>query len=98
MDMRVQLPPQAPITIKKKVVTMTKRGDSCNNEAILVGFKVILDRKGRLVTEICGLPLEQVLNVFKKDPNKHMYYALVRESRTKIDKLIKHLERELGAF
>lgn len=73
-------------------------GDNCNNEAVLVGFKVLINKRGQLLTEICGLPLEKVLDVFKKDPNKHMYYTLVRESRTKISKLIHHLEKELGSF
>lgn len=74
------------------------KNNNCNHEAVLVGFKVLLDKRGRILTEICGLPLEKVLDVFKKDPNKHIYYTLVRESRTKISKLITHLEKELGAF
>jgi len=67
-------------------------------EAKLIGFKVLLDRKGRLTTEVSGLPLDKVDEVFENFPDKHLYKVLIRESTYKIEELIKHLEKELGSI
>jgi len=67
------------------------------SEAKLVGFQVLLDKKGRITVELSGLPLEEVDNVFKDFSDKNLYSVLIRECNHKLDELVKHLESELSS-
>lgn len=69
-----------------------------SKEATLVGFKIVLDREGRLLTEICGLPLEQCHKVFEQHPEKYTFYKLIKEARAKLKETITYLEQEIGAL
>jgi hypothetical protein len=40
--------------------------------AKLVGFQILLDRQGRLLVELSGLPLDEVDNVFKDFNDKNL--------------------------
>jgi predicted transcriptional regulator len=65
--------------------------------AKLVGFQILLDKKGRLLVELSGLPLDEVDNVFKDYPNKNIYSVLIKECNHKLDELVTHLELELSS-
>lgn len=67
------------------------------NEAKLIGFNILLDRKGRLLVELSGLPLDKVDEVFEELPDKHMYKVLIKECNHKLDELVNHLELELSS-
>jgi len=66
-------------------------------EAKLIGFQVLLDKKGRLLVELSGLPLDEVDDVFKDFPDKNLYNVLIQECTHKLDELVKHLESELSS-
>ena len=68
------------------------------NEAKLVGFKILLTTKGRLLVELSGLPIEEVDNVFEDFPDKNLYSVLIKESEHKLQELITHLEKELSSI
>ena len=65
--------------------------------AKFIGFQLLLDRQGRLLVELCGLPLDEVDNVFKDFNDKNLYALLIKEANHKLDELVKHLERELSS-
>jgi hypothetical protein len=66
--------------------------------AKLVGFQILLDRKGRLLVELSGLPLDEVDAVFEDSPDKHMYNVLIEECNHKLAALVMHLEAELSSL
>jgi len=68
------------------------------NEAKLIGFNILLDRKGRLLVELSGLPLNKVDDVFEELPDKHLYKVLIQECNHKLDELVNHLELELASI
>lgn len=65
--------------------------------AKLVGFDILLDRKGRLLVQLSGLPLDKVNDVFEDCPDKNLYNVLIKECNHKLDELVKHLELELSS-
>ena len=65
--------------------------------AKLIGFQLLLDRQGRLLVELSGLPLDEVDNVFKDFNDKNLYSVLIKECNHKLDELVKHLESELAS-
>lgn len=67
------------------------------NEAKLIGFNILLDRKGRLLVELSGLPLNKVDEVFEDFPDKNLYSVLIKECNHKLDELVTHLELELSS-
>jgi hypothetical protein len=67
------------------------------NEAKLVGFKILLTTKGRLLVELSGLPIEEVDNVFEDFPDKNLYSVLIKECNHKLGELVTHLESELSS-
>ncbi len=69
----------------------------CNPTAKLVGFQVLLDKKGRLLVELSGLPLDEVNEVFENFPDKNLYSVLIKEANHKLEDLVTHLEKELSS-
>lgn len=67
------------------------------NEAKLIGFNILLDRKGRLLVELSGLPLNKVDEVFEDFPDKNLYSVLIKECNHKLEELVNHLELELSS-
>jgi hypothetical protein len=67
-------------------------------KAKLVGFKVLLNKTGRLEVELSGLPLEDVDEAFKNHPNKQVFRALIRMSNNRIESLVEDLEKHLSAI
>jgi len=67
-------------------------------EANLVGFKILLDKSGRLTAEMSGLPIEYLDKAFKNHPNKHVYGALIRLVNNRVGELVEDIEKHLSAI
>ena len=66
-------------------------------EANILSFHILLDTKGRLVTETSGLPLVEANKVFKGYDLK-IVETIIREARQKILNIHNDLEAELDAL
>ena len=64
---------------------------------ILVSFKVYIDSKGVLYTEIGGVPFNEIDKVVK-DYDLVLIQKLIKEARVKINGLHDYLEKELQAL
>ena len=67
-------------------------------EATLLTFKVVLDTKGTLWTEVGGLPVNSVSKCFKNKDDAYLISKLIREGTLKLNNLNKYLENELVAI
>jgi len=67
-------------------------------EATLLTFKVALDVKGNIWTDIGGLPLTEIKHVFKNREDAHVIEILIREGTIKLQSLHKYLEDEITAI
>jgi hypothetical protein len=67
-------------------------------EATLLTFKIVLDTKGNLWTEVGGLPLEHVEKCFKNQSDSYLISKLIREGKIKLEKINKYLHDELTAI
>ena len=50
-------------------------------EANLISFKVLINSKGQVVTELSGLPEEKIDQVFKTKHVKTMMRKIIKESK-----------------
>lgn len=64
---------------------------------ILASFKVYIDTKGVLYTEIGGVPFDEIDKVFK-DHDLVLMQKLIKETRLKLNGLHEYLEKELQAL
>jgi|TARA_R100000329_G_C7449220_1_gene158072 glycerate kinase len=67
-------------------------------EANLISFKVLINSKGQVVTELSGLPEEKIDQVFKTKHDKTMMRKIIKESKVKLEKMHSYLEGELEAL
>ena len=67
-------------------------------EGNILSFKILINNKGRLVTELSGLPESEINNVFKDLETQAYIRTLVREGRAKLSGLHEYLENELAAL
>ncbi len=67
-------------------------------EATLLTFKVVLDTKGNLWTEVGGLPIKQVSSCFKNKDDAYLIAKLIREGTVKLSAINRYLEDELTAI
>ena len=73
---------------------MTKKKTT---EANLLGFKIIIDPKGRLFTEISGVPEKDLPKAFSGDDLRLMR-QIQRLVRPKIQEIHRFLENEISAL
>ena len=66
-------------------------------EANILSFRVLFDGKGQLVTEVGGLPIEDVNKVFKGTDLK-IIQTIIREGRQRIFNIHNELEAELDSL
>ena len=64
-------------------------------EATLLSFKVALDAKGKIWTDIGGLPLTEIKHIFKKPEDAHVIRLLIHEGTIKLRSLHKYLDKHL---
>jgi hypothetical protein len=67
-------------------------------EGNILSFKILINNKGRLVTELSGLPESEINNVFKDLETQAYIRTLIREGRAKLSGLHEYLENELAAL
>ena len=67
-------------------------------EATLLTFKVALDVKGNIWTDIGGLPLKEIKHIFKRPEDAHVIRILIREGTIKLQNLHRYLEDEVTAI
>ena len=75
---------------------MNKKEDKI--EATLLTFKVALDVKGNIWTDIGGLPLTEIKHIFKRPEDAHVIRILIREGTIKLQNLHRYLEDEVTAI
>ncbi len=67
-------------------------------EAVLLSFKVVLDSKGILWTDVGGLPEKDVKKCFKNQEDAYLIAKLIKEGGIKLEAINKYLEAELTAI
>jgi hypothetical protein len=67
-------------------------------EATLLTFKLALDAKGNIWTDIGGLPENEIKNVFKNREDAHVISILIREGKIKLQGIHRYLENEVTAI
>tara|TARA_Y100001951_G_C11157831_1_gene192995 strand:- start:241 stop:480 length:240 start_codon:yes stop_codon:yes gene_type:complete len=75
---------------------MVKKEDRI--EATLLTFKLALDAKGNIWTDIGGLPEKEIKNCFKNREDAHVIEILIREGRIKLQGIHRYLENEVTAI
>ena len=68
-----------------------------NMEATLLTFKIVLDIKGNLVSDLGGLPLIDVDRVFRNKEDAQVIKKIIREGTIKLQGIHKYLEDEVNA-
>ena len=67
-------------------------------EGNILSFKIMIDSKGTLVTELSQLPEEAVSKIFAEDDDKILIRKVIREGLLKLENLHGYLEKELQAL
>lgn len=67
-------------------------------EGNILSFKIMIDSKGTLVTELSQLPEEAVSKIFTEDDDKILIRKVIREGLLKLENLHGYLEKELQAL
>ena len=67
-------------------------------EATLLTFKIVLDVKGNLVSDLGGLPIKDVDKVFRNKDDAYIIKKLIREGTIKLEGIHKYLEDEINAI
>ena len=64
---------------------------------LLLTFKIILDIKGNLISDLGGLPLIDVDRVFRNKEDAQVIKKIIREGTIKLQGIHKYLEDEVNA-
>ena len=67
-------------------------------EATLLTFKVVLDVKGNLVSDLGGLPIKDVDKVFRNSDDAYVIKKIIREGTIKLQSIHEYLEDEVNAI
>jgi len=67
-------------------------------EATLLTFKIVLDVKGNIVSDLGGLPIKDVDTVFKNKDDAYVIKKIIREGTIKLQGIHKYLEDEVTAI
>ena len=67
-------------------------------EATLLTFKIVLDVKGNLVSDLGGLPIKDVNKVFKNENDAYVIKKIIREGTIKLQGIHNYLEDEVNAI
>jgi hypothetical protein len=67
-------------------------------EATLLTFKIVLDVKGNLVSDLGGLPIKDVDKVFRNSDDAYVIKKIIREGTIKLQGIHKYLEDEVTAI
>ena len=67
-------------------------------EATLLTFKIVLDVKGNIVSDLGGLPIKDVDKVFKNENYAYIIKKIINEGTIKLEGIHKYLEDEINAI
>jgi|TARA_R100000458_G_C8241899_1_gene220729 ribosome maturation protein Sdo1 len=67
-------------------------------EATLLTFKIVLDVKGNIVSDLGGLPITDVDKVFRNEDDAYVIKKIIREGTIKLQGIHKYLEDEVTAI
>lgn len=67
-------------------------------EATLLTFKVVLDVKGNIVSDLGGLPIKDVDKVFRNSDDAYVIKKIIREGTIKLQNIHEYLEDEVNAI
>ena len=67
-------------------------------EATLLTFKIVLDVKGNIVSDLGGLPITDVDKVFRNKDDAYVIKKIIREGTIKLQGIHKYLEDEVTAI
>jgi hypothetical protein len=67
-------------------------------EGNILSFKILINNKGKLVTELSGLPESEINNVFKDVETQAYIRTLIREGRSKLSGLHEYLEDQIASL
>ena len=67
-------------------------------EGNILSFRIMIDSKGTLVTELSQLPEEAVSKIFAEDDDKNLIRKVIREGLLNLETLHGYLEKELQAL
>ena len=68
-----------------------------NMEATLLTFKIVLDSKGNIVSDLGGLPIKDVDRVFKNKEDAQVIKKIIREGTIKLQGIHRYLENDVTA-
>ena len=63
----------------------------------ILSFRILVDKKGNLITELSGLPEQEAHKVFEGD-DLILIRKILKEGHLRLDSLHNKLEAELDAF
>ena len=67
-------------------------------EGNILSFKILLDTKGNLVTELSGIPETEISNIFKEEEERVLVNKIITEGLVKLATLHDYLEKEIQAL
>jgi|TARA_R100000149_G_C5852183_1_gene120554 hypothetical protein len=67
-------------------------------DANIISFRVAIDRKGRLVTELSALPKEEIENIFHDKYTQAYIRTVLRECHLRFDDLHDYLQQNIQAL
>ena len=67
-------------------------------EGNLISFKVLIDDKGKINTELSFLPEKEINKIFSDVYTQNYIRTILREWHTKLDSLHNFLEKQLQAL
>ena len=68
------------------------------NEGTIIGFRILIDREGNLVSEKTELPSEAISKVFRDKGDQYIIRAAMRKVKQEIDMLHSEIETEVAAI
>lgn len=66
-------------------------------EGNILSFRILIDSNGHLVTELSGLPENEIHRVFNVE-DRVLVKKVIKEGRLKLEKMHNYLESELDAL
>jgi hypothetical protein len=67
-------------------------------EGNLLSFKILVDSKGNVITELSGVPEKDISKIFKEKEDRTLINKIVKEGLVKLGTLHEYLEKELQAL
>ena len=67
-------------------------------EGNILSFKILLDTKGNLVTELSGIPETEISKIFNEEEEQVLINKIIKEGLVKLATLHDYLEKEIQAL